>query len=184
MINHKTTRILKEIDSVLTHLDDTQVQQLIAALRESKKIVCVGAGRIGYATRGFVMRLGHLGFEAYMLGDTTVPCIGLGDVLLACSGSGETQTTYDIVLRAKCNKAKVVLVTGNPKSRMGEWADVIVELKAPSKTKNVEGMVSIQPMTTLGEQCLGLFFDAVVLEMMDTLSESHESMWARHSNLE
>ena len=184
MISHKTARILKEIDSVLARIDDTQVQQLITALRESKKIVCVGAGRMGYAARGFAMRLGHFGLEAYMLGDTTVPSIGAGDMLLACSGSGETQTIYDIVLIAKRNKAKVVLVSGNPKSRMGEWADVVVELKAPSKTKQVEGITSAQPMTTLAEQCLGLFLDAVVLEMMEYLDESHETMWARHSNLE
>jgi 6-phospho-3-hexuloisomerase len=184
MINHKTTGILKEIDTVLAKVDDAQVQQLITALRESKKIVCVGAGRMGYATRGFAMRLGHFGYEAYMLGDTTVPHIGPGDLLLACSGSGETQTIYDIVLIAKRNKAKVALITGNAKSRMGEWADVIVEMKAPSKTKPVEGFTSMQPMTTLAEQCLGLLLDGVVLEMMEYLNETTESMWARHSNLE
>ena len=67
---------------------------------------------------------------------------------------------------------------------MGEWADLIVELKAPSKTKQVQGLNSMQPMTTLNEQSLGIFFDAVVLEMMEYLDETHDSMWARHSNLE
>ena len=184
MINQKTAGILKEIDTVLAKVDDAQVQQLITSLREAKKIVCVGAGRMGYATRGFAMRLGHFGYDAYMLGDTTVPNIGVGDVLLVCSGSGETQTIYDILLIAKRNKAKVVLITGNAKSRMGEWADVIVDLKAPSKTKAVEGFTSMQPMSTLGEQCLGLLLDGVVLEMMEYLNETTESMWARHSNLE
>jgi hypothetical protein len=45
-------------------------------------------------------------------------------------------------------------------------ADTIVQIKAPSKTKPVEGFTSIQPMTTLNEQCLWLFFDAMVLEIM------------------
>jgi len=44
--------------------------------------------------------------------------------------------------------------------------------------------VSVQPMTTLNEQCLGIFFDAVVLQMMRQMDETHDTMWARHSNLE
>jgi D-arabinose 5-phosphate isomerase GutQ len=39
-------------------------------------------------------------------------------------------------------------------------------------------------MTTLNEQCLGIFFDAVVLLLMEKMNETHDTMWARHSNLE
>jgi hypothetical protein len=39
-------------------------------------------------------------------------------------------------------------------------------------------------MTTLNEQSLGLFFDTVVLLLMEKMGESHDTMWARHSNLE
>jgi 6-phospho-3-hexuloisomerase len=67
---------------------------------------------------------------------------------------------------------------------MGQLADIILQLRAPSKTKPVEGFTSIQPMTTLNEQALGLLFDAVVLVLMQKMQESHDSMWARHSNLE
>jgi len=176
--------ILEEIGGVLSGVDDAQVNELARTIIGSKKIVAVGAGRVGLALKGFTMRLGHFGREAYMLGDTTVPHIGDGDLLLACSGSGETQTVYDIVEIAKRNKAKIALVTGNPDSRMGKLADVIVEIKAPSKTKKVEGLVSVQPMTTLNEQCLGIFFDALVLRLMVELNENHDTMWARHSNLE
>lgn len=184
MFNENVTTILGEIDTVLSKIDETQVGALLKAVLESNKIVCVGAGRVGLAVKGFAMRLGHFGREAYMLGDTTVPHIGQNDLLFVCSGSGETQTIYDIMIIAKRNKAKVALVTGNPKSRIGEWADVIVELKAPSKTKAVEGFTSVQPMTTLNEQCIGIFLDAVVLKLMENLNETHDTMWARHSNLE
>jgi D-arabinose 5-phosphate isomerase GutQ len=39
-------------------------------------------------------------------------------------------------------------------------------------------------MTTLNEQSIGIFFDAVVLRLMEELNETHETMWERHSNLE
>jgi len=184
MIKENLKLILEEMKGVLSKVDEEQVSELISAILGSKRIVCVGAGRVGLALKGFAMRLGHFGIEAYMLGDTTVPHIGEGDLLLACSGSGETQTVYDIIVIAKRNKAEVALVTGNPASRMGDLANVIVELKAPSKTKPLADIVSIQPMTTLNEQCLGIFFDAVVLQMMRQMDETHDTMWARHSNLE
>ena len=184
MIQGNIQNILSEIKTVLSKVDEEEVSRLVHAITGARRIVGVGAGRVGSATWGFVMRLAHLGLSAHMVGDATVPSIGEGDVLLVSSGSGETQTIYDLVEIAKKNKATVVLVTGNPLSRMGSLADVTVKISAPSKIKAVEGFVSIQPMTTLNEQCLGIFFDATVLLLMEYLNETHETMWARHSNLE
>lgn len=184
MLQENVKKILEEIGSVLERIDGKEVERLVKDVLDAKKIVVCGAGRVGMATRGFGMRLGHLGLQAYTLGDSVVPSIGEGDLFLVSSGSGETQTIYDLVEIAKKNGAKVALVTGNPESRMGKLADMIVGIKAPSKTKPVEGFSSIQPMTTLNEQCLGLFYDAVVLELMEKMNETHDSMWARHSNLE
>ncbi len=184
MIKRNIESILSEIKSVLEQIDENQVSGLRDEILTAKKIVVCGAGRVGMAIRGFGMRLGHLGLRAFTLGDSTVPGIGPGDLLLVASGSGETQTIYDLVAIAKKNGTKVALVTGNVESRMGKLADLIVEIKAPSKTKPVDGLVSIQPMTTLNEQSLGIFFDALVLELMEKMGETHDTMWARHSNLE
>ena len=184
MMKNNIDDIVKEIQQVLSSVSEDQVDSLIDSILDANKIVVCGAGRVGMAIRGFGMRLGHLGFRAYTLGDSTVPNIGKGDLLLTASGSGETQTIYDLVEIAKKNGARVSLVTGNSNSRMGRLADVIVEIKAPSKTKAIEGFSSVQPMTTLNEQCLGIFFDAVVLQIMEKKGETHDTMWARHSNLE
>ena len=184
MIKEKTSAILSEMSTVLERLDQSHVDALIADILSANTIVVCGAGRVGMAIRGFGMRLGHFGMRAHVLGDATVPSIGSGDLLIVASGSGETQTIYDLVEIAKKNGARIALVTGNAESRMGKLADTIVVLQAPSKTKPVASITSVQPMTTLNEQCLGIFFDAVVLEIMDKTGETHETMWARHSNLE
>lgn len=176
--------IINEIWLVLGKVDDRQVEELVSQILKAKKIVAAGAGRVGMAIRGFGMRLGHFGFNSWTLGDSTVPGIAKGDLLIVASGSGETQTIYDIAKIAKDNGAGLALITGNPESRMGKLADVIVQIKAPSKTKPIEGFKSIQPMTTLNEQCLGLFFDGVVLKIMQKTGQTHETMWGRHSNLE
>ncbi len=176
--------ILQEIETVLSKVDNNQAERLIDEILEAQKIVVCGAGRVGMAIRGFGMRLGHLGLQAYTLGDSTVPGIGEGDLLIVASGSGETQTIFDLVSIASKNKSKIAAITGSPESRIGQLADVIVKITAPSKTKAVDNFISVQPMTTLNEQCLGLFFDAVSLKLMDRMGETHDSMWARHSNLE
>lgn len=176
--------ILAEIKTVLSKIDQAQVDLLVRDILSAKKIIATGAGRVGLSVRGFVMRLKHLGLDAYIVGDANVPALKQDDLLLACSGSGETQTIYELVNIASRNLSKIALITGNPQSRMGKLAHTIVEIKAPSKTKQIDGFTSIQPMTTLNEQSLGIFFDAAVLRLMQEMGETHETMWERHSNLE
>jgi 6-phospho-3-hexuloisomerase len=185
-VSHKENikNILTEIGTVLSKIDEKEVDEFVKNILSTKKIIACGAGRVGMSVRGFVMRLKHLGLDAYILGDANVPALKQGDLFLVCSGSGETQTIYELTLIAQRNLANINLITGNRDSRMGKVAHKIVEIKAPSKTKKVDNFVSIQPMTTLNEQCLSIFFDAVVLRLMKELNETHETMWARHSNLE
>jgi 6-phospho-3-hexuloisomerase len=176
--------IINELSTVLEKVDQNEVDLFIKEILSAKKIVVCGAGRVGMAIRGFGMRLGHLGFTAFTLGDSTVPSISGNDLLIVASGSGETQTIFDLVSIAKKNNARIAAVTGNPESRIGKLSDIIVKVQAPSKTKQVNGFTSIQPMTTLNEQSLGIFFDGVVLKMMEAMNETHDTMWNRHSNLE
>lgn len=184
MILRNTESILKELQDVFKMSDFSGEKEFLDCILGAEKIVLAGAGRVGYATRGFAMRLKHLGLDAYMLGDATVPHIGQGDLLIVSSGSGETQTIYDLVCIAKNNGSRVALVTGNPESRMGKVADVILQLKAPSKTRPVDNLKSVQPMTTLNEQALGIMYDALVLDLMEIMNETHDTMWKRHSDLE
>ena len=185
MINNKIEIILNEIRTVLLNkVEQKNVDQLISEVLKAEKIVCCGAGRVGMAIKGFAMRLGHLGFNAYQLGDTTVPSIGEKDLFIVASGSGETKTILELVKIAKVNNSKIFLISGSPNSSMGKLADYVLKISAPSKTKEIEGIKSIQPMTTLNEQSLGILFDSFVLEIMEKTEETHETMWNRHSNLE
>ena len=177
-------QILHEIDFVLNKVDEQEITNLIEDILKAKTIVVCGAGRVGMAIRGFGMRLAHLGLKAYTLGDSNVPSISEQDLLIVASGSGETQTIFDLVEIANKNKSKIALITGNTNSRMAKIAQTIVTIKSPSKVKEVDNFKSIQPMTTLNEQCLAIFFDWVVLLLMEKMQESHDTMWARHSNLE
>lgn len=182
MIKHK--EILNEIDSVLSKVDSLEIKELIHLIIKSETLVTLGAGRVGMAIKGFAMRLGHLGFKAYHIGDTTLPSIGEEDLLIVASGSGETQSVYDLVKIASNNGSSIILITGNKESRIAKLSNKTLLVKAPSKVKKVDGLESIQPMTTLNEQCLSILFDSIVLEIMNEVNETHDTMWDRHSNLE
>jgi len=177
-------RILEELDFVLSNVDAAEIDALADEILSARTVVVVGAGRVGMAGRGFAMRLGHLGLRAYALGDSTLPSIGPGDLLLIASGSGETQTILDIALIGKRNGARLGLITGRRDSRIGRLADVFIEMRVPTKAGAVQGFSTIQPMTTLNEQALQILFDAMVLRLMTKTGETEETMWNRHSNLE
>jgi 6-phospho-3-hexuloisomerase len=183
-MKQKIDQILGEINLVLSKVNELEVEQMLLQIQLAEKIVVCGAGRVGMAIRAFGMRLAHLGLNAYSLGDSNVPSISNKDLLIVASGSGETQTIVDLVQIAQRNGSSIIAITGNPESRIGKMANIIVKIEAPSKTKEILGFRSIQPMTTLNEQSLGIFFDAATLELMDKMGESHDTMWARHSNLE
>ncbi|KKQ76363.1 MAG: hypothetical protein US99_C0075G0009 [Candidatus Daviesbacteria bacterium GW2011_GWF2_38_6] len=88
------------------------------------------------------------------------------------------------MLIGKRHNVKICAITSRPASRIGKLAHLIVNLKAPTKIDKDSKIKSIQPMTTLNEQCLMIFFDCLVLELMRELNETSQSMWSRHSNLE
>lgn len=184
MIKENIKKIIGELNWVLSKVDETEVKKLVKEILGAKKIIVSGAGRMGLMARGFAMRLGHLGLQSFTTADTIIPAIGKDDLLIICSGSGETQAIYDLAMIGKKHGVKICAITAKPQSRIGRIADLIVNLKSPTKADKNPKVKSIQPMTTLNEQCLMIFFDSLVLELMQKLGETEETMWQRHSNLE
>ena len=177
-------RILKEITAVMTGLDESEVEIMEKEIAGAKRIITIGAGRVGLAARAFSMRLSHLGFRAYTMGDSNLPAAKKGDLVVVASGSGETKSVLTVVKRAKENKARVMAVTANKKSSLSDMADTMVLIKAPHKGMDGKDQGTIQPMTTLNEQCLQIFFDAVILDLLDRLKIDDKKLWRRHTNLE
>lgn len=183
----KASIILSEIKSVISKIDISEIKsftELFIKDKLDKKIVLAGAGRMGYAAKGFAMRLGHMGYCAWTLGDSTVPHIGNGDLLVVTSGSGNTQTIYDVAKKASKNGADIALITNNPDSKIGKLSKTVIVLPNLDNKESKLERTSKQPMTTLNEQCLSILLDSIVLDIMHATKETHETMWARHSNLE
>jgi 6-phospho-3-hexuloisomerase len=178
-----TGKILQEIAGVQERVDEAEVHQLIQDILQARRIVVCGVGRMGLMSRAFVMRLAHLGMQAYMLGESNTPDIGPQDLLLVNSGSGETQTVVDVAMLGKSSGARLATITARPTSRIAGLADTVVCMPGLEKGDS-HGPVSIQPMKTLNEQSLLVILDAIVILLMEVTGQKSEDLWDRHCNLE
>ncbi len=177
--------VVQELERTLTTIPEQKTDAFVDLLVDHQTVFIAGAGRSGFMARGFVMRLMHMGYQSYLVGDTTTTSIKSGDLLLICSGSGETQSLVSIAKKAKSLGAKLALITINPASTIAEMADVIVRIPAPSpKATANNDFQSIQPMGNLFEQSLLLFLDMSIMLLMQKTGMTSEEMFKRHANLE
>lgn len=153
-------------------------------LVESEAIIGAGAGRVGLATAGFTKRLMHLGKNAYWHQDECLPKLGQGSLLLLASGSGETKTMISLAQIAKSQNLSVGLVTSNADSTLASMADSKVVLNCPNKATPSQPFSSEQPMTTIFEQALQIFFDSMVLSLMERMAITEAEMSGRHNVVE
>lgn len=177
--------IIKELERTLVQMSDEQAENLTDVILKSKKIFVAGAGRSGFMGRAFAMRLMHMGFDAYVVGETVTPNIEKDDLLLIGSGSGETGSLVSMANKAKKIGASLALVTIFPQSSIGKIADIVIKVPAPTpKVESDSGFKSIQPMGSLFEQSLLLFLDTIILRLMEKQGNDSNTMFTRHANLE
>jgi 6-phospho-3-hexuloisomerase len=150
--------------------------RFVAGLLDSDQIVVAGRGRSGMMASAFARRLGQMGLRAWGLDDTTVPRLGPGDTLVACTGSGETPTVLSLMRTARGGGARVLAVTRS-QGEPGLTADVVVELPVPTGG-------TIYPLGTLFEASLLAYLDQVVVDLIAALGATESELGARHTNLE
>lgn len=175
--------VLAENQRVLHAIDYLAVEQLAQKIAEVDRIFVIGEGRSGLAIRMAAMRLMHLGYQIYVVGETTTPSIRATDLLIACSGSGSTETVRAIATKAKAIGAYLVGVTVNKQSLLGQLANFSIELVAATK-QDLDNSASQQFAGSLFEQSTLLFFDALFYVLSQTLNKNTQLLLASHANLE
>ena len=175
-----------ELAACFASLKESELQALEKAIKDADRVFVAGAGRSLLMIRGMAMRLMHMGFDVYVVGETVTPAIQPDDLLIIASGSGATATL--VVMAKKCKKigAKLALITTRPASEIGELSNLIVEVKAAT-TKDVESAArSIQPGANTFEQSVLLIGDCIVMDIIsnENLEESNAELMKRHANLE
>jgi len=169
------------------------IELLVRAYNEHRKVLVMGAGRSGLVGRAFAMRLKHLGYDVYVLGDTIVSPVREGDVVVAISGSGRTALIVTAAEAAKSVGAKVVAITTFVDSPLAKIADVVVEIPGRTKISKVEDYFARQilgiheplaPLGTLFEDTAMVFLDSLIVELMIRLGKTEEDLRNQHANIE
>ena len=178
--------ILQELENTITQVDPAETGAVVDAVLQAKRVFVAAAGRSFLMIRGFAMRLMHMGFEAYVVGETVTPAINSEDLLVIASGSGETGTLQVIAKKAKKIGAKLAVITINPDSSIGREADYVIRIPAVSpKDAKVSG-ASVQPGANTFEQSVLLVGDAMVIEIIGIrdIKDENGVLMSRHANLE
>jgi hexulose-6-phosphate isomerase (EC 5.-.-.-) len=172
---------------------DRMAEVLVDLYHRKGKVLVMGAGRSGLVGKAFAMRLLHLGFNSYVLGETIVPSISRGDVAVAISGSGRTGLIVEAADAAKKVGAYVIAITTYPESPLGQLADLVVMVPGRSKVSKMDDYFARQilglheplaPLGTLFEDTAMLLLDGVIYYLMIKLNVTEDEMRNRHANIE
>lgn len=185
--------IAKHIKKIASKLDTGSVKDLVDEIMSGKKIFLMGAGRSGLVAKAFAMRLMHMGFNVYVVGESTTPAVRAEDLVIAVSGSGETTSIANLGEIAKRIGSKLATVTSNNDSTLGKISDIVVVI--PGRTKEdvayedyherrMRGYPQLAPLGTIFEISALVFLDAVISELMVRTGASEAELKARHTVFE
>jgi 6-phospho-3-hexuloisomerase len=185
--------IANHIKRIALNLDTDSVTSLVDSIMKAKRIFLMGAGRSGLAARAFAMRLMHMGFNVYVVGETTTPAVQVEDLVIAVSGSGETTSIAGLGQIAKRIGSKLATITSNKDSSLGKISDIVVVIPGRPKDdviyenyheRRMIGYPQLAPLGTVFEISALVFLDAVISEMMVRTDANEAELKKRHTVFE
>ena len=180
----KAAQALDEIKDVLDQALPAQITFMAEPIQRANRIALYGVGREGLMMKSLAMRLFHLGLDAHVVGDMTVPPLGAGDLLIVSAGPGQFSTVAGLVGVATKAGAATMCVTAEPGGAVPGSVDHVVHLAAQTMANDQGGGVSVLPMGSLFEATQFLFFELLILHLRDEMGLSPDQMRANHTNLE
>ena len=189
--------LVKYLEAAASFISDDEVESLVRTLeqvyRDGRRVFVVGVGRSGLVGRAFAMRLMHLGFSAYVVGETVTPAARAGDLLIAISGSGRSAAVVAAAEVAKSLGVKVVALTSYPDSPLSKIADMVVSIPGRTKVSHedrweVRQLLGLhEPLAPLGTQfelVAQVVLDSIISELMERLGIDEEDLRELHANVE
>lgn len=177
------TLIKNELTDLVDRLDTGDAEPIVAHIEQADRVFVVGAGRSGLVLKMAAMRLMHLGLTVHVVGESTTPAIGPGDLLIAASGSGMTSTVVQAAATAARIGAKVAAYTTDADSALAGLSHRVFVIPAARKTDH-RGALSRQYSGSLFEQALLITTEAVFQTLWDRHDVPAHELWPRHANLE
>lgn len=176
--------ILDELKENAKQVNDEDLKAVEQLIVDANRIFIGGAGRSGFAARGFSNRLMHLGYTVYFVGEPTTPSIQEGDLLIVGSGSGNTASLVSNSKKAKEQGAKVATLTMFPENTIGSMADAAITIPGETEKVKGKGKASVQASGSSFEELCWITYDAMVMDLMKITNQTSEDLFVRHANME
>lgn len=179
--------------SVSRSIDMAAIEEFARRLNAANRIFVMGAGRSGLVAKSFAMRLMHIGYQVYVVGEIVTPAVAAGDVVVAISGSGNTRTISEFGEICKKLNVTLITVTTNKDSALGRISDLVVIVDSKNKLDHSKEYMerqlsgnhkSLTPMGTLFELTAGVFLDSFIAKLMIQKGVDEAALKRRHTVLE
>lgn len=174
--------VLNEIIDVLHKVKEQQIDAVAQLIEQNKRVFVLGSGRSGLMAKSFAMRLMHIGYTVYVVGETITPAIRKGDVLFAVSGSGTTSNIVTLTQRASEQGVTIISVTSDSNSTLAKLGNRVIIV--PGATKAGTGIKSIQLLSTLFDQSVHVVLDILCLKLSIHDHVTSQNAGLTHSNME
>ncbi|MDO4942288.1 MAG: 6-phospho-3-hexuloisomerase [Lachnospiraceae bacterium] len=171
-----------ELEAASNQVTEEQIQQFIDQIDSHKRIFVYGTGRSGLMLKALAMRLMQMGYQSYVIGETTTPSVEKGDLLIVATASGETGSVVSAADSGKKQGVDVIVITGSHESSITKNHKPLIRIDAA--TKFAESEASIQPLGSLFEQMLLMIFDALILKISRRNADMNSAMATRHASIE
>ena len=185
--NNTMIEIANQVKKNVKIIDNTQlikfIELILQKMKEDGMVFVYGAGRSGFVGRCFAQRMMHLGIKSCFVSDAITPQYTSKDLLVIISGSGETTSPVAIASKAKEIGGSIALVSGNPKSKIGELSDIIITIEGKSKDI-ATSQETLAPYTSLFDISTLSVLDSIGGALMKILGVSEQDIDKRHATIE
>ncbi len=173
--------IQNKIEYILKKVPEPDINKIKKLFFRSNRIFVYGAGRSGLVAKAFAIRLIHLGYQTFVIGETVSAPVTKRDLVVIVSGSGETIPAVMTAEIAHKLGANVVSITGKKNSEIAKYADITLFISATCNEKERE---KYAPLGTLFEASVWILLDGIIADLLESKKESEEDMRKRHATLE
>ena len=121
------------VASLTNKIDDSFVEAVNAIYNSKGRVIISGMGKSGIVGRKIAATLTSTGISAFFLHPAESVHGDLGilhkdDVVICISKSGDTHELTQIIPLLKRIGVKIITITGNPRSRLGERSDIVLNV--------------------------------------------------------
>jgi len=158
---------LKAVRAQLDRGFSQAVELIVETLRRRGKLVVVGIGKSGNIGQKIAATLTSTGSTSVVLSsvDALHGDLGIvndGDIVLALSYSGESEELLSLLPALKRFSIKIISMTGAPKSSLGRFSDLVLNVKVPREACpfNLAPTASTTAMLVMGDALAMAVLDA------------------------